>query len=63
MQPERGQGYAPWGVSDEVWNRRVRVARQQIYNYALYNAPPGTVQRMAVYYYLSADGAHATQQR
>ena len=56
MQPERGQGYAPWGVGDEVWNRRVRVARQQIYNYALYNAPPGTVQRMAVYYYLSAAG-------
>ena len=21
MQPERGQGYAPWGVGDEVWNR------------------------------------------
>ncbi len=60
MQPERGQGYAPWGVSDEVWNRRVRVARSQIYNYALYNAPPGTVQHMAVYYYLSAAGAHAT---
>lgn len=63
MQPERGQGYAPWGVTDEVWNRRVRVARSQIYNYALYNAPPGTVQRMAVYYYLSAGGAHATQQQ
>ncbi len=63
MQPERGRGYAPWGVTDEVWNRRVRVARQQIYNYALYNAPPGTVQRMAVYYYLSANGSHATQQQ
>ena len=54
MQPERGAGYAPWGVTDEVWNRRVRVARSQIYNYALYNAPPGTEQHMAVYYYLSA---------
>jgi hypothetical protein len=63
MQPERGQGYAPWGVSDEVWNHRVRVARQQIYNYALYNAPPGTLQRMAVYYYLSATDARATQQQ
>jgi hypothetical protein len=63
MQPERGQGYAPWGVSDEVWNRRVRVARSQIFNYALYNAPPGTVQRMADYYYLSASGARATQQQ
>ena len=62
MQPERGAGYAPWGVSDEVWNRRVHVARSQIYNYALYNAPPGTVQRMAVYYYLSPESSHATQQ-
>jgi hypothetical protein len=62
MQPERGEGYAPWGVSDAVWNRRVHVARSQIYNYALYNAPPGTVQRMAVYYYLSPEGDHATQQ-
>jgi hypothetical protein len=62
MQPERGEGYAPWGVSDQVWNRRVRVAREQIENYALYNAPPGTVQHMAVYYYLSPTGDHATQQ-
>jgi hypothetical protein len=62
MQPERGEGYAPWGVSDEVWKRRVNTAREQVENYALYNAPPGTVQHMAVYYYLSANGAHATQQ-
>ena len=60
MQPERGQGYAPWGVSDAVWNRRVHVARGQIYNYALYNAPPGTVQRMAVYYYLSPENVRST---
>lgn len=60
MQPERGAGYAPWGVSDAVWDRRVRVARSQIYNYALYNAPPGTVQRMAVYYYLSPEDDRAT---
>jgi hypothetical protein len=63
MQPEKGSGYAPWGETDEVWNRRVRVARSQIYNYALYNAPPGTLQRMAVFYYLSATRAHATQQQ
>ena len=31
-------------------------------NYALYNAPPGTLQHMAVYYYLSAKGDHATQE-
>jgi hypothetical protein len=60
MQPEHGSGYAPWGRSDAVWQRRVRVARSQIYNYALYNAPPGTIQRMAVYYYLSPEGARAT---
>ena len=62
MQPEHGEGYAPWGETDEVWKRRVSMARSQIYNYALYNAPPGTVQHMAVYYYLSAESAHATQQ-
>jgi hypothetical protein len=62
MQPERGEGYAPWGVSDEVWKRRVGVAREQVENYALYNAPPGTVQRMAVYYYLSPTDDHSTQQ-
>ncbi len=62
MQPERGEGYAPWGVTDEVWKRRVSVAREQVENYALYNAPPGTVQRMAVYYYLSPNSDHATQQ-
>ena len=62
MQPERGEGYSPWGVSDEVWKRRTNTAREQVENYALYNAPPGTVQRMAVYYYLSANGDHAAQQ-
>jgi hypothetical protein len=62
MQPERGEGYAPWGVSDEVWKRRVNTAREQVENYALYNAPPGTLQRMAVYYYLSANTSRATQQ-
>jgi len=41
MQPERGEGYAPWGVTDEVWKMRVSVAREQVENYALYNAPPG----------------------
>jgi hypothetical protein len=61
MQPERGEGYKPWGVSDEVWRRRTSTARQQVLNYALYNAPPGTMQRMAVYYYLSATGTHETQ--
>lgn len=62
MQPEHGEGYAPWGVTDEVWNRRVHVAREQLENYALYNAPPGTEQHMAVYYFLSPAGDHATQE-
>ena len=62
MQPEKGEGYKPWGVTDEVWNRRERVARQQVLNYALYNAPPGTMQHMPVYYYLSATGSHATDE-
>ena len=56
MQPEKGEGYEPWGVTDEVWKRRTEYARQQVLNYALYNAPPGTMQHMAVYYYLSATG-------
>lgn len=62
MQPERGEGYGPWGVSEAIWNKRVDTARRQTENYALYNAPPGTQQRMAVYYYLSPNDAHTTQQ-
>ena len=62
MQPERGEGYKPWGVSDEVWRHRSSTARNQELNYALYNAPPGTMQRMAVYYYLSAKDSHATDE-
>ena len=62
MQPERGEGYKPWGVSDAVWNRREETSRHQELNYALYNAPPGTEQHMPVYYYLSAEPSHATQQ-
>jgi hypothetical protein len=62
MQPEKGEGYKPWGVSDEVWRHRSSTARQQLLNYALYNAPPGTMQHMPVYYYLSATGSHATDE-
>jgi hypothetical protein len=32
-----------------------------LHNFALYNAPPGTLQRMAVYFYLSPDDAVATR--
>ena len=30
--------------------------------FPLYNAPPGTAQRMAVYFYLSADGARGARE-
>jgi hypothetical protein len=62
MQPEHGEGYKAWGETDTVWKRRSEVQRHQTLNYALYNAPPGSMQRMAVYYYLSPTGSHATQQ-
>ena len=62
MQPERGEGYPPWGVSEEEWTRRVGTSHEQVENFALYNAPPGTLQHMAVYYYLSPRGDRATQQ-
>ena len=62
MQSERSEGYHPWGVSEEVWKRRTGVSHEQWENYALYNAPPGSQQRMAVYYYLSGKAPEATQQ-
>ena len=62
MQPEHGLGYWPWGMTEEVWRRRSGVARQQVLNYALYNAPAGTMQHMPVYYYLSATGSHTTDE-
>jgi hypothetical protein len=62
MQPERGEGYPPWGVTDAEWKRRTETSREEWDNFALYNAPPGTLQHMAVYYYLSSKQPHATQQ-
>ncbi len=62
-QPEHEDEWRAYGVSDEVWQRRSAQARQDLNNFALYNAPPGTMQRMAVYYYLSPNDAHATQQQ
>jgi hypothetical protein len=61
-QPDREEGYKPSGVSNEVWNRRVGEARNEIDNFALYNAPPGTLQRMPVYFYLSGANFETTQQ-
>ncbi len=61
-QADHEEEYRPYGVSDAVWQRRARQARGNIGNFALYNAPPGTWQRMPVYFYLSAEDSHATQQ-
>ena len=61
-QAEHEEEYRPYGLSDEVWNRRANQSRHNLGNFALYNAPPGTWQRMPVYYYLSADDGAATQE-
>jgi hypothetical protein len=61
-QPDREVGPKPWGISDEVWTRRVGESRGDLNNFALYNAPPGTMQRMPVYFYLSPAGSRATQE-
>jgi hypothetical protein len=62
MQPERSEGYHPWGKTDAEWDRRVKTSHGEWENFALYNAPPGTVQHMAVYYYLSGKKPEAAQQ-
>ena len=36
--------------------------REYVENFALFNAPPGTLQRMGVYFYASPDTADATRQ-
>ena len=61
-QPEHEEGYRPYGFSDQVWNRRASQSRDFRNNFALYNAPPGTWQRMAVYFYLSPDPPPAAQE-
>jgi hypothetical protein len=61
-QADREEPYKPYGVSDEIWEKRSHEARHDIANFALYNAPPGTWQRMPVYYYLNATDSHATQE-
>jgi hypothetical protein len=62
MQPEKGEGYHPWGVTDSEWKRRTGTSQGHWDNYALYNAPAGTQQHMAVYFYLSPDGDRTAQQ-
>lgn len=62
-QPDREEGSKPYGISDDVWNRRVGESRGELNNFALYNAPPGTLQRMPVYFYLSPRESRTTQQQ
>jgi hypothetical protein len=61
-QSDREEPYKPYGVSDAVWERRVRESRHDTFNFALYNAPPGTQQRMPAYFYLTAEDGRATQE-
>jgi len=61
-QAESEEPYKPYGVSDEEWKKRVDEARHDTFNFALYNAPPGTWQRMPVYFYLSPEDSRATQE-
>jgi hypothetical protein len=58
-QADREESFKPYGVSDALWRRRVSQAREFEENFALYNAPPGTLQRMAVYFYLDSGNAEA----
>ncbi|MEW5977703.1 MAG: hypothetical protein AB1898_18060 [Acidobacteriota bacterium] len=62
-QADREEMYRPFGFSDDVWQRRSRQSRSfAMGNFALYNAPPGTWQRMPVYFYLSPERGPATQE-
>ena len=61
-QADREESFKPYGVTDAVWQRRVTQAREFEENFAMYNAPPGTMQRMAVYFYLDSGKAEATDQ-
>jgi hypothetical protein len=50
--------YRPYGRSEELMQKRSTQSRRFAEgNFALYNAPPGSGQRMAVYYYLSPEDA------
>ena len=60
-QGEREEMFRPWGASAGIREKRVRQSRRFAEgNFALYNAPPGSLQRMAVYYYLGPGNAEDT---
>ena len=62
-QAEREEAFRPAGISDAVWDKRVHEARHDSFNFALYNAPPGTWQRMGAYFYLNAGDSRDTDRR
>jgi hypothetical protein len=62
MQPEKEAGYPPWGDTHNEWMKQAQESWSETENFALYNAPAGTLQHMAVFYYLSPEGEHATRE-
>jgi hypothetical protein len=60
-QPDHTIGYTPYGLHEATWKQSSHEAWHQTGNFALYNAPPGTLQRMAVYFYLSPEGGRSTE--
>ena len=56
-----GQGLAPYGAVPRT-DENTAVMGRFFENFALYNAPPGTRQRMAVYFYASPETAEPTRE-
>ena len=55
---DREEMYRPYGVSEELREKRIKQStRFSEGHFALYNAPPGTWQRMGLYYFLSSGPA------
>jgi hypothetical protein len=59
MQPDHEIGHPVWGDSQREWQKQQQESWSETENFALFNAPAGTLQHMAVYYYLSPQGAQA----
>lgn len=62
MQPEKEAGHPPWGDTHSEWLKQTQESWSETENFALYNAPAGTLQHMAVFYYLSPEGERATRE-
>jgi hypothetical protein len=61
MQPEKEIGHPPWGDTHNEWLKQTQESWSETENFALYNAPAGTLQHMAVFYYLSPQGDGPTR--